>query len=425
MTAPGPYAPGIIAEPRPSARAARRPALFLWATFVGALANPGMLWLPQARMMLLEKGGASGLATFTMLTSIPSMLVLLWAYLGDRVPILSSRREGHLALAALVSAAGWLAAAFAPAPVPVLLVSIVLALGAALQLPAIDGALVEIGQRRGTTRLLAAASVGLARAGELVLVPLGVVLVMLPAGWTAGLGAALALSTFGLVVAFAAGDEPTAAPAADPAVEKPPVHLGRYLGSRAFWASMVVVFCAQIGTIPQSLASLQIAGKAHMAESVAVRNGIRSAAAVIVAAAVYALIGRLLAPRRLLRLSLAALALGNIPVAALRAVESGWLPEVAALAQAFGGGLAAVAAIDLALRAAPRGREASGYVLVAGAPVFVAGMISSVVAAPIIFRAPASLAVVTIVASVVALAGLLAVGLVPPDLTESGRPEPR
>ena len=77
------------------------------------------------------------------------------------------------------------------------------------------------------------------------------------------------------------------------------------------------------------------------------------------------------------------------------------------------------------MRAAPRGREASGYVLLTGAPAFIAGLGGNVFVARFIVAAPASLALISILASVAALAGVLAVSLLPPGLTESKRPEPR
>jgi hypothetical protein len=424
MSAPGPYAPGIIADQQPWSRPARRPALFLWATFVAALSNPSSLWLPHARLILMQERGLSHLTTFTMVMSLSSVLVLLWAYLGDRVPVLGARREGHLMVATLVTAAGWLGAAFAPSYAAVLAVSLVLALGMAMQRPAIDGALVEIGQRRGSTRLLAAASVGLAGAGDLVLVPLQVVLIMLPTGWTAGLGAGLALSVFGIIVSLADGDEPPPAAAADPPAGRPRIRLGAYLGSRAFWATLAVGLCARLGATPRSLAALAMAGKHGIDPSAATRASLWAAGAMIAAAAVYALLGRALAPRRLLRLSLAALALGNVALVLLRGATSGWLPEAATLVQAFGVGLATVAGVDLAMRAAPRGREAFGYVLLTGAPAFVASGITNVVGARIVIAAPALLAPATVAATAAALIGVLAVSLVPSDLTAWRRREP-
>jgi hypothetical protein len=134
----------------------------------------------------------------------------------------------------------------------------------------------------------------------------------------------------------------------------------------------------------------------------------------VAAAAFYLLACRHLRFGLLLRLALLADA-AALAVHAL--VSRGWdlsLVDPALMVRAIGDGLADIALLDLAMRLAPRGREAFVAILLAGIPKLVASM-----SAPIIVDMNASLPHAAMFATAAAIAAAIAVSLLPRPIVEA------
>jgi len=355
--APSPYAPGIISHERAPPRPPARPVVFLVATFVMTALAAG-LWQTWAWRPNAEADGGSPVDLFRILATAPAILGLLWAYLSDRVPVMGSRREGYVVLAGLVTAVVWLGvAAGDDHPWAWRAAALPFGLADAVSRVAILGALAQIGRRRTTTGRLAALNVGLA---ELAL--LGARALMMPFSdasiWlTAGIAVGLALALVLLVVALSDDDAPALAAA-------PETHVGipSFLRSRAFWASLPVLACAGILTMSEATRHLS----PRVTDDVDRWQMQRwfSGAGMIGASIGYTILCRRIRFRNLLRLALLVKLL--MLVGALGVARTG-ARDLVVLMLATGDGLVAIAVLDLALRAAPPGREAFGAVALHGA----------------------------------------------------------
>lgn len=167
---PSPYAPGIIADEKLPPRPAGRPAVFLAAAFIIAIVSSEWLsglWLESGDLdVAIERGK---LTLLNMVGFVPGLLILLWAYLTDAVPVWGTRREGYLLLTGLMMALVWLVLVFTSNHFAVWVVAAVqLNLGASVSRAAIVGALAEIGRRRAATGRLTAGYIGLNQLAALV-----------------------------------------------------------------------------------------------------------------------------------------------------------------------------------------------------------------------------------------------------------------
>jgi MFS family permease len=363
---PSPYAPGIISNERAPTRPAGRPIVFLVAAFAAMLANSTTDWRFWIREILGDHGPPTYLAS--LIFTVPLLLVLLWAYLSDRVPLFGTRREGYLVVAGLIGAAAWGALGFGGAHPSVWLAAPAL-LGVALSVSraAISGGLTEIGRRHGTTGVMAAGSVVLLQLASLGSVPRGV-LSGLPFAWTAGVGAGLWLVIVLFVVTLGFNDGGATAPVQAPA---PPVRILRFLRSRAFWAAVAVAACAGLASLPRQLLALHF--RAPDSERT-VSPWLWLPVIPVAAAGVYLFICRRLRFATLLRLALAVKALALVAFALVwRAGADQTTLEL--IAPTAADALATVALFDLAMRAAPRGWEALGFMLLWGFPWVIASML--------------------------------------------------
>jgi len=372
---PSPYAPGIISEERLPPQPAGRVSVFLFATFAMTVATSELYryWLGSSALMT---GHASSVGVASALISLPGVTIWLWAYLSDRVGLLGRRREGYLLLAGLMMAIVWLVLAFASQYI-IVWTATALATGLATSVSraAILGALAEIGQRRATTGGLAAVQVGVAQLAGIAMLPAGYYLLSDSIRWSAGVAAGLMLA-LALFIAVLWDAEP---PVSSPKVASPSlVTIPAFLRSRAFWASVVLLAFAGMATVPD----LVMARTLSTQEFGAFREGSLwlTPAITIGAASVYLLVCRRLRFGLLLRFALLAKAIALVVHALAPHVIGQALPPSVPMARAAGDGLTKIALLDLALRAAPRGREAFGAILLAGVPSIVAlpaGLIES------------------------------------------------
>jgi len=368
---PSPYAPGIISNEPARTRPAGRALVFLAAAFMMVLAGATTDWHFWMKE-LATKTGVSPTSPLVVVTiSVPGVLVLLWAYLSDRVPLFGARREGYLLVAGLVGAAAWGALGFGAAHATVWVTApVLIAAAMAVSRAAIDGGLTEIGRRHATTGVMAASYVMVSDLADLGGVAQDV-LSERAFGWTAGVGAVLWLTIVLLVATLGFADD-DAAPTV-PASELP-AGIPRFLRSRTFWAAVAVAVCAGFASLPRPIidAYFHVRGR-ETTMSLWVWGHVIPVAA----AGIYLLACRRLRFAALLRLALALKAL---------ALVAFWLllgagPNdtiVALIAPTAGDALANVALIDLAMRAAPRGREAFGFVLLSGLPHLITGTLGSV-----------------------------------------------
>lgn len=398
--APSPYAPGrALDEPQPP-RPASRPAVFLWALFALALAGPQVLWMPFMRGIVAADRGL----TFEVgaVIGAPGLLGLLWSYLCDRFPVFGTRRDGFLLLGAVVVAAAWAAAPLVPAAAgPWLGLGLALSLGAALMRAAINGGLAELAQSGASAGRLAAASVGVTLVGSMFGAATAELLDQRSLGWTAALGAAAMLSLVLLVALWwDRGDRPGAAPSMAPG-------LPAFLKSRLLWGTLPVLLLASLpGAAENILAPLfgQTTPpwpRATYERLQQIENLLRMLAAVL-----YFTLARRTSAGALLRLSLGAQVLATLGM-----VWAATTPEIVFVGWGLGQGLTRIAAVHVALLAAPRGREAFGYLLLMTPAMVLAPFVAPVVVVSLLTSLGYATAVVAIAG--IALAALLAVPLVP------------
>jgi len=307
--------------------------------------------------------------------------------------------------------AAWLVVAAAPGPLAWVAVAAPFGLATAFARPAILGALAEIGRRRAATGRLAAAHVSLAQLAELVLLPATLPMALTSLWLPAGVAAGLALAVVVLIVALSSGEMP--APGMPPPAV---VGIPRFLRSRAFWTSTAVLACAGLATVPQTLLWPQLrAADGGPIGSWALRWTMPASTGA--GALVYLVTCRRLPFAGLLRVALLVKA-GTLAVQALTATNlAAGTVDLVLHARAVADGLAAAAVLDLVLRAAPRGREAFGSILLLG----VSGVLTALVAS-----LATSLSAVTALslggmawfATCAASAGAIAVWLLPASIVE-------
>jgi hypothetical protein len=358
---PSPYAPGIIAEERTPPRPAGRAVVFLLATFLMTLVTSAPFWWGWAMNSSVVSTYGRGLRDWYFpITTAAGLLILLWAYLSDRIPVWGTRREGYVLLCGLTTSIIWLALALLGRNdvawiAAVVLVGIVTSVSRA----AINGALAEIGRRRAATGRLAAADIGLTRLALLVASPLAHVFVSAPLAVTAGIGAGLSLALVLVIITLSDDGTRSQDPAPAAAVTIP-----TFLRSRTFWSSATVLALAGVGTVPWEIITPRIAktwGSVEYLGWVWIDYGPS-----IVAAIGYLFLCRRVAFRRVLRFALFAQGLALFLFkGSLQTGDQGSV-VIGALVLAVCDGFVNVALFDLALRAAPRGREAFGAILVAG-----------------------------------------------------------
>ena len=238
---------------------------------------------------------------------------------------------------------------------------------------AIVGALAEIGQRRAVTGPLAAAHLGLANLAQFALVPATLAIATTSIWFTSGAAIGLALAVVFLIVTLSDDDRPAPAPVGTPVTR---VSIPTFLRSRSFWASAAVLGCAGIASVPSTLVREQLRA-AHGGSSEQWAAAWTTPAITIAACGLYLLVSRRVSFRVLLRAALMAKAIALAAHAlASRGSAAGTLDH-ALMVRDAGDALAAAAMLDLALRAAPRGREAFGAILLAGLPYVVMATIGT------------------------------------------------
>jgi len=411
--APSPYAPGIIGDERPPPRPAGRPVVFLVATFVMAIVT-SELWQEWSRRAMIITGSTASVNAVVGLASLPGVLILLWAYLSDAVPLWGTRREGYLMLACLVAAVAWLAVAVANGHYIAWMVAAVpLGFAASMSRAAIAGALTEIGRRRGATGPYAAARNILLSLASLASQPL-----LVWSGWAAytsiwliaGVAAGLSLAVIGLTATVSDDGSPVPTPA-------PPVTVRQFLRARALWTAVPLLVCAGVARVPQGLMMLELR-ETHADRFLMLFPGWDGSVAAIVAAAAYLVASRRAGFATLLVVALLAKAAALAALAlAYNGMAEGPL-RLALLAQTATESLAVVAILDLAMRLAPNGREAFSVVLVAGLPSVLTTVVDTVA---ISLQLPAGR--VAWFATGAALAAAIAARLLPREIT--GRPVSR
>lgn len=407
--APSPYAPGIISTERVPPRPPGRVSVFLVATFAMTVATSGLYRFWSGRMMMMT-GGLASASIATALAGLPAVLILLWAYLSDRVGLLGTRREGYVLLSSLMMAIVWLALAFGRHLHLVwMATALPTGLAAAVSRAAIIGALAEIGRRRAATSRLAAAHVGLTELAEIAVLPATILFMFSSIAWAAGVAVGLMLALAFLIVVLGDGD----AVAPPPAVPRsPPVTIVRFLRSWPFWASAALLAFAGAATVPEMVLTRTLTPDEMSAYWTTAQW--KTTVVMIGVVSVYLLICRRLRFDQLLRFALIAKAIGLAVHALITHATGQALPMSAVMARAAGDGLATVALLDLAFRVAPPGREAFGAILLAG----LAGIVT-LLAGLIELALGTSVGSVTWFATGAAIAAALAVSLLPPEIAEA------
>jgi hypothetical protein len=356
-------------------RSLRAPAVFLWATAVAALGGPMNLWLPFLRDLVGDDNFLLGLGALAAESS--AGLSLLWAYLSDTFRPASRGRERYVLVGSAILVAAWIAAMLVPrAGGPWLAVGVPIGLGATLIKVAAFGALVELARRRRIAGRLAAVLVVLGVTEALVGSPLLGEVVASSREWTAAVGAGFGLSAAFAVTAYVRRGAPPTAAGADTA-DAPPTGLWAYLRSKPLWTVLILASMSSVGNEVLHFAdrwnqTVRTMGPSLDLREQAARFG---EVAVVVMAGAYGFCSGRVKTRTLMRASLLAEALGLLLLLVIsRADVPGWLVRIAA-ARGLGG-LARVAMIDLALRMAPRGREAFGFALLTGVPPFLGAFLS-------------------------------------------------
>jgi MFS family permease len=359
---PSPYAPGIIADERTPPRPAGRPVVFLVATFVMAVVASGTFLFDRA-----EQAGIENLLVGV--ASAPRALMLLWAFLSDRVPLWGARREGYVLFAALLTALVWLVSAVAGDHQTTWFIAAALfGAASAVSHVATSGGLAEIGQRRSATGRLSAAYVAFVQFGVTATFLISTASRLVSSWILAGLAIGLSLAVVVLIITLP--DDAAAPPSPVPHPSIP-----RFLASRAFWSSFAICALAGAAAVPNELT----VEPRNMPEHVAV-VGLAPwmiHVTTIGAAAIYFLCCRSIRFGVLLRITFAvkALALLTYPLAA-GASASGLAP-LAFLARAAANRLLGVALLDMAFRVAPQGREAFATILLAGVTTVVITLTST------------------------------------------------
>lgn len=294
--------------------------------------------------------------------SAPYMLLLLWAFLSDRVALWGTRREGYVLFTSLLVPIAWLLTVV-PGNRPAVWIVAALLFGAASSVTraATSGALTEIGQRRATTGRLSAAFIAVSQLGVLASYALSTASELLSPWIT--FGAAIGLSLAVVLLIITTADDGTAP---SPAPEAPRPSIPRFLGSRAFWSSFAVCVLAGAATVPNELRVNPQRTSEGAAASLApwmIHICFIGAAAGYFAGCRRLRFGVLLR----LALTLKAIALLAYPFAD----DASAAAPIAFLFRATANGLLSVALLDMAARVAPQGREAFATMLLAGVTTIV------------------------------------------------------
>jgi hypothetical protein len=372
----------------------------------------------------VSAGYVGAIGSVFALASVPALLILLWAYLSDVVPVMGTRREGYLMLASVLMAASWVTIAIRHEHYGIwLAVSAPLGLAAATSRAAIAGALAEIGRRRAATGRLAAAYTGLNELAGLAGQPM-MLLTFTSLTFIAGLAAGLALSLVLLIVTLSLSDDRSPAP---PLATEARVTIPRFLRSRTFWVLVLLFACAGFATVPKAVLDLSLhaahdTGDHSWQADIQTRQMHRwMTGAVSIAVAIgYALLCRRTRLRNILRLTFVVQAL--VLAACGRMLQRGDTSfDVAFVARAAGDSLVTISLFDLALRAAPPGREAFGVILL----VSFRTVLSSVIWPPLMMMLNASVTAVAWAAASAAIVAALVVSLVPRAIVEAREGEAR
>jgi MFS family permease len=362
---PSPYAPGIIADERTPPRPAGRPVVFLVATFVMGVATS-----PTSLLERVEPAGIASVKLFFAVASAPRVLMLLWAFLSDRVPLWGTRREGYVLFAALLTALVWLLAAVAGDRQWVSFIGAALfGAASAVSHAAMSGGLAEIGQRRAATGRLSAAYIVFTQLGVMATFFTPAVSELVSPWMLTGVAIALSLAVVVLIIALP--DDAAAPPS--------PVHrpsIPRFLASRAFWSSFAICALAGAAAVPNELFVEARITPEHVALVGVARWMIP--VAFVSAAPIYFLCCRWLRFGVLLRITLTVKALAVVAYPLVAGASGPEAAPIAFLARAAANGLLSVALLDMAFRVAPRGREAFATILLAGVTTIVITLTNSV-----------------------------------------------
>ena len=372
---PSPYAPGIIADEGTPPRPAGRAVVFLVAAFVMTLVASGASLFERAELAEIA-GGPKTMNFLLAVGSAPRVLMLLWAYLSDRVALWGTRREGYVLFTALMTAVVWLLTAVAGNRQPVWFIAAAL-FGAAwaVSRAATSGGLAEIGQRRAATGRLGAAYIGVTQLAAIATILTSMVSELLSPRMMAGLAIGLSLAVVVLIVALP--DDGAAPPS--------PLHrpsIPRFLASRAFWSSFAVCALAGAATVPNEL----MVETRHTPEGAALLVGVAPwmiRVCAVGAAAVYFLCCRRIRFGVLLRITLVAKAFALLAYPMVASASGSGPAPIAFLARAAANGLLSVSLLDMAFRVAPKGREAFATILLAGVTTVVITLTNTIEASAI------------------------------------------
>jgi hypothetical protein len=348
--------------------------------------------------------------------SLPSLAIIWVVWIMDRFGRLRARREAYLVLAGVLTATAWTALPFVRrADGPWLGVTLALGVASVLITASVRGALAEIGQSTAATGRLAAGVFGAGCVGSLLQIPIQTQLSQQSLEWTAGVGAALGvLLALWAIMSLAKARPPlpaTVVPASQPASPR----LRDYLRSRTFWALLSLGALASIGGLPDRLVGN---GPAPAPVFFAIPDELRmrvyllGSAATLSAALAYFLACSRLPPRTLVPGAFLLAALGTLALIPAHGVSPAL--EIGITARTFGSVLTTLALLDLALRAAPAGYEATGATITIGLPTVVLVLVSALAVRG---RFPFSISAA--IAAGAFLVGIVAVRLVPALLLQA------
>jgi hypothetical protein len=336
---------------------------------------------------------------------VANVLILASAYLSDRVGLWGTRRDGYLLLCGLTMTITWVVLAVVGTGDVVWVLAVVefSVIGSVMR-AAVVGGLVEIGQRRAATGRWSAGFLIATQAAFLAATPLAAVFTIAPGPLTAGIAAGLSAA---IVILITMVTDDGARPPEGPAVA--PVKIWQFLRSRTFWSVACFGCIAGLATVPRELivTHLWATHSDTMTETSGRLRWIEGA--VQIAAAVgYLFVCRRAPLRRVLRISLFANALVLIAFERTLQWGAGGGLEVAAAAVAANRGIVIIAVLDLVLRAAPRGREAFGAILLGTLPMSITYLLTYFAV-----RQEAKAANMAWFAAAAAIAAGLAVSLLP------------
>ena len=351
-------APQAVEPPGPT----RKPGVWLWAMFALGLGSPVNLWAPFSRSLFQNLREA---ATLGMLTFGAALVGWVWAYVSDRRPLLGSRRAGHLVLGCTIAVMTWAAAPFVPESRGWWsAIEVALSVGSAISGAALNGALVELARRYRAPARFAAARVGTPYIVMLLGQPLFSMLFERPLGWTAAVGAALALSV-GLAAILSEESAVTPNELSDEG--GPAVSLFR---SKTFWGALAFIAGVRLFGGVESNFLLMGLLREHLAKPSS-GAAVIAAFAALGAAAVFVLCSRRLSTGTLLRMSLLVQAVGF--ASWLRMAQG---DAVGTVVRSVADAWVMMGLTTLAFRAVPRGREALGYALLFPLPTLLSAMLS-------------------------------------------------